>query len=196
MKYKDADSFEAIEEFLNDSIKDCCEGLMVKTLDQNATYEPSKRSLNWLKLKKDYLDSGIGDSLDLVVVGADYGQGKRVGYYGSFLLACYNDDAECYETVCKIGTGFSDENLQKIHEQLQPIELDNAPPLLKYKEKNIDVWIQPKYVWEIKAADLSVSPMYLAGKGAVEMEKGIALRFPRFIREREDKRSDEATTSD
>ena len=138
---------------------------MIKTLDLNATYEPSKRSLNWLKLKKDYLDTGISDSLDLVVVGADFGTGKRAGLYGSFLLACYDEDTECLQTVCKIGTGFSDEFLLKIHNQLKEIVVDKAPEGLKFKEKNVDVWVEPKYVWEVKAADLTVSPVYYAAFG-------------------------------
>ena len=130
-KKKDAKNFEDIDQFLQESIQDCCEGLMVKTLDVNATYEPSKRSFNWLKLKKDYLDSEIGDSIDLVVVGADYGTGKRTGWFGSFLLACWDEDSEMLQTVCKIGTGFSDEALKTIHEQLSEIIVDNAPSQLK-----------------------------------------------------------------
>lgn len=167
---------------------------MVKTLTTNATYEPSKRSFNWLKLKKDYLETTIGDSLDLVVVGADYGTGKRTGTFGSFLLACWNEDRERLETVCKVGTGFSDEALQSIYDQLKDLTIEKAPNNLKYKDKNIDTWITPLLVWEIKAADLSLSPIYQAGVGEVDPEKGIALRFPRYIRTREDKKVEQATS--
>lgn len=81
---------------------------MVKSLDDKSSYEPAKRSFKWLKLKKDYIQ-GLGDSLDLVVIGAFFGQGKRVGKYGSYMLACYNPNMERYELCCKTGTGFSDE---------------------------------------------------------------------------------------
>jgi DNA ligase-1 len=92
----DTSNFEDLEKYLDQSVKDCCEGLMVKTLTVNSTYQPSKRSFNWLKLKKDYLETSLGDSVDLVVVGADCGSGRRTGWYSSFLLACWNEDLEIF----------------------------------------------------------------------------------------------------
>ncbi len=83
---------------------------MVKTLDTNSTYEPAKRSYKWLKVKKDYINE-IGDSLDLVIIGVNYGSGKRTGMYGGFMVACYDPDYDVYEACCLVGTGFSDEML-------------------------------------------------------------------------------------
>ncbi|KAI1330495.1 hypothetical protein F5Y16DRAFT_363316 [Xylariaceae sp. FL0255] len=192
---------DEIQTFLDESVKASCEGLMVKMLDgSDSGYEPSKRSRNWLKIKKDYL-SGVGDSLDLVVLGAYYGKGKRTSVYGAFLLACYNANTETYETICNIGTGFSEQVLEDLHKQLSEIVIDRAKPFYNHSsggQHQPDVWFEPRYVWEVKTADLTLSPRYKAGcKEGVDLsgEKGISLRFPRFIQIRDDKKPDEATSS-
>ncbi len=92
---------------------------MIKTLDEDSTYEPCKRSFKWLKLKNDYLDRGLGDTFDLVPIGAVLGSGKRVGTYGTFYLACYNPASEKYESVSLVGTGFSDKQLKEFYDHFQ-----------------------------------------------------------------------------
>ncbi|KAG8942456.1 hypothetical protein FRC04_003624 [Tulasnella sp. 424] len=190
----DSHSVEDIQTFLETSVKDGCEGLMVKMMDSTEShYEPSRRSVNWLKLKKDYL-SGVGDSLDLVVVGAYYGKGKRTNVYGAYLLACYDSDSEQFQTICKIGTGFSDEMLAEHFKQLNPLEIGGDKPRgdVDVGGAKPDVWLKPEVVWEVLTADLSLSPIYTAAKGLVD-ERGISLRFPRFVRARDDKGPEDAT---
>ncbi|KAF2832933.1 ATP-dependent DNA ligase [Ophiobolus disseminans] len=198
-KFANTNDLEEIQILLEDSVKSGCEGLMVKMLDgPESSYEPSRRSQNWLKVKKDYL-AGVGDSLDLVVLGAYFGKGKRTSWYGAFLLACYNPNTQNYETVCNIGTGFSEAILETLHQQLSDIVIDRPKPFYTHSSGNKDqpdVWFEPRFVWEVKTADLTLSPRYRAAAHEVSGGgKGISLRFPRFIKERDDKKPDEASTS-
>jgi len=187
---------ETIQAFLDESIAASCEGLMLKTLVDSATYQPSKRSLNWLKLKKDYLD-GVGDTLDVVPIGAFYGKGKRTGSYGAFLLAIYNEEEEEFQTVCKAGTGFSDEDLvthyEFYKERTTPVAESNYNVSDRMKP---DVWLEACQVWEIKCADLSISPVHTSAMGMKAPGKGIGLRFPRFLRIRDDKGPEDATNAE
>jgi len=193
--FDDVNNFDEaeIQTFLDEAIAGSTEGLMLKTLVDNASYEPSKRSLNWLKLKKDYLD-GVGDSIDVVPIGAFYGKGKRTGAYGAFLLAIWNPEEEEYQTVCKAGTGFSDEDLKQHYEFFKVRQLDQAESNYNVTKSLIpDVWLEACQVWEIKCADLSVSPVHTSAFNAKADGKGIGLRFPRFLRIRDDKSPEDST---
>jgi DNA ligase-1 len=141
---------------------------------------------------------GLGDSIDLVPLGAYYGRGKRTGVFGAYLLACYDADSEEFQSVCKIGTGFSDEILKSLTEDL-------SKHIIKKKTSNYtvsdvlecDVWFDSVQVWEIKAADLSKSSTHKGALGKTgDVGRGIGLRFPRFERIRPDKQPDQATTSE
>ncbi|KAJ5684557.1 DNA ligase [Penicillium maclennaniae] len=201
-QFGDTNVLDEIQNLLEDSVKASCEGLMVKMLDTlESGYEPSKRSRNWLKVKKDYL-AGVGDSLDLVVLGAYYGRGKRTSVYGAFLLAAYNPNNEKYETICNIGTGFSEAALEEFHQVLSPLVIDRPKPFYIHSsvpKDQPDVWFEPQLVWEVKTADLTLSPRYKAAsdefEGTTGGGKGVSLRFPRFIKSRDDKKPEQATTT-
>jgi DNA ligase-1 len=192
---RDLEEVEEIQAYLNEAVENQTEGLMVKTLEgPDSCYEIAKRSYNWLKLKKDYLN-GMTDTLDLVPIGAWYGKGKRTGLFGAFLLACYDEEGEEFQSVCKTGTGFSDAMFDQLTKSLQDHIIADKPNYYRLGDSlKPDVWFSAAQVWEVRAADLSLSPVHMGGVGLISEVKGIGLRFPRFIRVRDDKAPEQATS--
>jgi DNA ligase-1 len=151
---KECESVEEIDGFLQEAIKGGTEGLMIK--DMGTGYFCSRRSWDWVKLKKDYLNK-LGDTLDVVPIGGNYGAGKRTGLFGAYLLAIYNPDMEVYETLCKIGTGFSDVVLEEMHKYFADKAVPNCPREYRVASQDeADVWFTPSIVWEVKGADFQV----------------------------------------
>ena len=165
-----------IEEFLENSINAGCEGLMLKVL--NAPYRAGMRGSNWLKLKREYRNE-LGDSLDLVIIGAFFGRGRRTGRYGTLLLATYNDDEDVFPSICKVGTGFTDENLDQFYQLLSDkVTLKKNPRIDSKMEP--DVWFEPELVIEIVASEITLSPIHKTAKDIIRKGSGLALRFPKF----------------
>ncbi|KFM17508.1 DNA ligase protein [Marine Group I thaumarchaeote SCGC RSA3] len=118
-----------INDFLENSINAGSEGLMLKMLDK--PYQAGTRGSYWLKLKREYQNE-LGDSLDLVVIGGFFGKGRRTGNYGTLLLATYDEDEDIFTSICKVGTGFSDEDLDQLYQMLSPkVTIKMLPPMKK-----------------------------------------------------------------
>ena len=182
-----------IPDFLENSINSGCEGLMLKRLD--SFYSAGSRGDNWLKLKREYRNE-LGDSLDLVVIGAFFGKGRRTGRYGTLLLASYNDDEDAFESICKVGTGFTDENLDQMYQILS-----NKVILKKNTRVNsqmeADIWFEPELVIEIVASEITLSPIHKTALNSIRDGSGLALRFPKFTGKiRHEKNAEDASTGD
>jgi DNA ligase-1 len=182
-----------LEKFFMEAIGNGAEGVMVKALHKDSIYQAGTRGWLWIKYKRDYRSEMI-DTVDLVVVGAFYGKGRRGGKFGALLMAAYNDEKDVFETVCKVGSGFSDEDLNKLPDLLKPYIMERKPVRVV---SNIepDVWVEPKLVAEIIGAELTLSPLHTCSVGKIRSDAGISIRFPRFIRWRDDKGPEDATTS-
>ena len=180
-----------VGEALEDSINAGCEGLMLK--DPAAPYRAGARGGSWLKLKREYRNE-LGDSLDLVVIGAFFGKGRRTGRYGVLLLATYDDEADRFASICKVGTGFSDEDLDQLYQLLSGRVLRRRDRRA-HSGMEADVWFAPEIVIEVVASEITLSPVHKTAEGTVRKEAGLALRFPKFTgRIRSEKAAEDAST--
>lgn len=187
------ESEEEVLEVLENSINSGCEGLMLK--DLNSTYRAGTRGSNWLKLKREYQNE-LGDSLDLVVIGAFFGKGRRTGKYGTLLLATYNDEEDVFPSICKVGTGFTDESLDQLYQILSSkVTLKKNPRIVS--EMEADVWFEPELVIEIVASEITQSPIHKTAIDKIKEKTGLALRFPKFTGKiRTEKNAEDASTDE
>jgi len=200
-----------LEDYFLRQISKGLEGVVVKRPD--SPYRPGKRNFNWIKLKR--LEKGhLLDTIDCIVLGYYYGRGKRAAFgIGALLVGAYNKKRDCFQTVAKIGTGLSDEEWRAIKKRCDSISVKEKPKNVEcQKDLYPDVWIQPDIVIEVTADEITRSPNHTAGHGEVSSRTkpvearpvqtgsvqagsvqagsvavGFALRFPRFLRYRDDK---------
>ncbi len=156
------------EDFYGKSLSAGHEGVMVKVLD--APYQPGSRVGYMYKVKP------VMESLDLVVTGATWGEGRRASWLGSYLLSAYDPETGEYLEVGRMATGLTDEQLQEFTELFRP---------LLNSQEGREASIRPEVVFEVAYEEIQKSPTY---------SSGYALRFPRLVRVREDKGVEEADT--
>jgi DNA ligase 1 len=183
-----------LDDFMQQAVADGCEGLMIKSIGPDSTYKAGARGWTWIKYKREY-KSEMQDSVDLAVVGAFAGRGRRGGTYGALLLAAYDKGDDAFRTVCKCGSGFTDEDLNKLPKMLERYRIDHRHPRVDSKIEP-DVWFVPGLVLEIVGAEITLSPTHTCGMNRIKQGAGLAVRFPRFTgKYREDKSAEDCTTA-
>ena len=192
-KYIITSNAQELEKFFEEAIENGCEGLVCKSIAEDSVYQAGARGWLWIKYKRDY-KSEMKDTVDLVIVGAFHGRGKRAGTYGALLLAAYNHETDTFETVTKCGTGFKDEDLAKLPKMMQKGVIQHKHPRVDSMVE-ADVWFEPVVVIEILGAEITLSPIHTCAMSAIRKRSGLAIRFPRFTGNyRLDKSAEDATT--
>ena len=188
-----AETSDEIESFFQQALENSCEGVMGKDISKGSHYQAGARGWNWVKYKADYVEK-LSDSFDLVILGADFGKGKRAGVYGSFLVGCFDIEESVYKTFTRVATGFNDNDLQFFFDKLKPLE--RTKPKEVQSDIDVQVWFEPEIVIEVTGAEITISQMHTCGRYLLDKNSdGLALRFPRFTgRIVEDKAPEDSTS--
>ncbi len=185
---------EQLDDFMQQAVADGCEGLMIKSIGPDSIYKAGARGWGWIKYKREY-KSEMQDTVDLAVVGAFAGRGRRGGTYGALLLAAYDEKDDVFRTACKCGSGFKDEDLAKLPEILEKYKINHRHPRVDSKIM-ADTWLVPGLVLEVIGAEITLSPIHTCGMNSIRPGAGLAIRFPRFTgKYRIEKSPEDATTT-
>jgi DNA ligase-1 len=193
VQYEEIDGdVEELERFFEHAVEMGTEGLVVK--DPKSIYQAGVRGWSWIKLKRSYISKMI-EPVDLVVVGAFWGKGKRAGTYGALLMAAYSPEEDVFKTVCKMGSGFTDEELARMPKLLEDYKIDHKHPSV-ISNIEADVYFVPVKVAQVLGDEITLSPTHTCGWNKVRKNAGLAIRFPRFMGWRDDKGPQDATTEE
>ncbi len=169
------DDSEEFTKFFEETIGAGLEGVVAKKLD--APYSAGARNFNWIKIKRSY-KSLLNDTIDMAILGYFKGKGMRANFgIGAVLGGVYNKNTDMFETVTKVGSGFSEEQFKELRKMLDDIKVSNKPARIN-SVMVPDVWVLPKYVITVKADEITRSPTHTCGQ---EGGIGYALRFPRAV---------------
>ncbi len=181
-----------IDKYFEDAVESGLEGIVAK--DLGSVYVAGARKFSWIKLKRSYKGE-LSDTIDLVILGYYRGKGQRTEFgLGGLLGGVYNEKKDVFETISKIGTGFSEKQMQDLSDLLKKSKVAKKPARVDALIAP-DFWVDPQYVITVRADEITRSPMHTCGKEGDG--PGYALRFPRLVSDgiREDKGKDDATTT-
>ena len=183
---KEVSDLDSLMQIFHENVEKGYEGVIVKML--SGEYLPGVRNYDWIKLKKSMMNTLV-DTVDLVCVGYYYGSGRRSDFgVGAILGALYNEKTDGYEAICKVGTGFSDEQLRSIKGQLETkIEEGQPQNVLCPENLKPDIWVYPEVVFTVEADEVT------RRLGEEDIGGGLSLRFPRLVEWNRDKSSNDAT---
>src|SRR5207245_8397045 len=152
---------EQLDDFMQQAVVDGCEGLMIKSIGPDSIYKAGARGWGWIKYKREY-KSEMQDTVDLVVVGAFAGRGRRGGTYGALLLAAYDEKDDVFRTACKCGSGFKDEDRAKLPDILEKFKISHRHPRVDSKIVP-DTWFVPGLALEVRGSVITLSSIHPCG---------------------------------
>lgn len=171
-------------DFFNRAKKEGTEGIMAKCIKEDSIYQAGNRGYKWLKLKS--LEGGkLKDTIDVVLVGAFYGKGRRTGVYGTYIGAVYDPENDNYIAFTRFFSGLTDELSESLTRDIEQYIMQRKPKNV-ICEDNPDVWLKPEIVMEITGDEITISDKFAT--------LGYSMRFPVFLRLRPEKQPKDITT--